>query len=223
MHLYIIWIVASLVIVWYAVLTLPRWLFTSLNRGCMWQLRDQVFSEYRRGLFPRNNDAEDFLKEIERAIVSAQWLTPVNLQRAASMFHRLPEPERHALLHPSGSQPTATDPLYLYKKRLHNLVTRQVMTGSWNGMIWFLALALRGKVRLTLSRDADGDLDHENQKSGAHRRPGSPASAHDLLEPVRGMAVEVDPDSRVGEPLRHAEGYLALAGNDDEDRVLEQV
>jgi hypothetical protein len=63
----------SLGVAWLAVLALPKWLLTSMNRGCMWELRDEVFDGWRRGHMSTAS-LNYLLAEIDTAIVAVQHL-----------------------------------------------------------------------------------------------------------------------------------------------------
>lgn len=136
----------SLGVTWLAVLGLPKWLLTSSNRTCMWELRDDVFDHWRQGRI--STDSLDYLLgQIDTAIVAARYLTPFNIwmwERAMQRFTPA-ELRRTAKFRPEMPQNVSPDERAVLREklgRLNLLLARQLFTGSWAGIFmlaWLLA------------------------------------------------------------------------------------
>lgn len=203
-----VWAVAWAGVVWVAIFTIPRWLFTSITRGRLWQLRDRIYDENRRGDFVGHEaEAGELIRLVEHAIVAIPFLTLGNVRRFGRLLDAMPADER-----PHRIDPDMGGSLQLVERRehLHHLLRQQLLAGSWGGIV------------LTA-----GALGSELAKRMIGRRPRHTGNEPDDDEAVsvsfKVVRVEVKKGTSLADHVLHADEYLPLVVGDDHDDVLTAV
>lgn len=147
----------SLSACWLSVVLGPRWLFTSMNRGRLWELRDKVVDQRRYGHLPRSREVDMLIGDIERGIVLTSFITPLNVWRISRARARIVSSgledasamhDRRPLSGGSLQDCQRYDSAY---DKLDRLLVRQLFTGSWQGLlltVWLLLRAIGDGVSL---------------------------------------------------------------------------
>lgn len=116
-------------VVLYAFLTIPQWFATSMNRGALWQLRDQVYDDRMAGELAYDDAVARRIDMIEAAIAALPTLTPAKVSstlRSAPLFADLPD-DLDAV--------EVTDlRLVLVDAEFVRILSRHLVTGSWAGV-----------------------------------------------------------------------------------------
>lgn len=149
-----LWVFASFGVAVYGALTLPTWLFASMNRSTLWSLRDRVFDAQRHGLLPDRPEVERFIGQLEQHIVllptisalQLWWFTRhVELKAKGSPFD--------ALTH---ADPESQQYFALLQDELGRIILRHYLVGSWSGLLMVSPRRLRD-LKAVLSRRSDLD------------------------------------------------------------------
>lgn len=115
--------------VFYAVLTLPQWFATSMNRGALWALRDHVYDARRVGDLPRDPAVAARIEMIEAAIDVLPTLTPTRIPRVARSAPLIADPS------PDWMTAGETEMrLVLVDSEFVRILSRHLVTGSWPGV-----------------------------------------------------------------------------------------
>lgn len=121
----------------YAVLTLPSWLFASMNRSTLWRLRDQTFDARRFGLLPDTAYVEAFIRHIETAIVVLPKITALQVWWLGRYFKRPSQTPHIDVLFgelPDGTV-AAKHAFAEIQGELRRIFVRQYFVGSWSGLL----------------------------------------------------------------------------------------
>lgn len=131
-----VWLMLSAGLVWAAIVTLPRWLFTSINRGRLWELRDRIYDETRAGTFEGHEEQARFvIGFVERLIIVTPSLTPRNVRLVSRTLRALPAEERRRRVERIEALLTAAPSrLIEHRERALELLNYQIFMGSWNGL-----------------------------------------------------------------------------------------
>lgn len=142
----------SIALCLYAVITVPRWLFTSLNRGCMWELRDDISLAWINGDLPREEPTQQLVRRVEKGIGFAHLLSPPSLRRIQALIDHVGWTDDAELASLDDLRRVVEawpkdqlDRYQAYVARFEFLLRRQYFTGSWAGVVrtlWFGGRAL---------------------------------------------------------------------------------
>jgi hypothetical protein len=129
-----IWSLACVGVAFYAVITLPSWLLTSINRGSLWRLRDNLFDARRHGDLPDSKCVAELLELMERMIVVTGHASALQLWWARRRL-AWDEEQFYPPLSPDDLAADAARTFMRYQHDLVHIVMRQYMTGSWSGLL----------------------------------------------------------------------------------------
>lgn len=128
-----LWWIGSWGVAAWAVITLPTWLLTSLNRGALWRLRDAVYDARRTGLLSEGPDSQMLIDRLESSILAVPYMTPFMMWRATR--HEQGGEPRVNFITLDGRTPSAQSELFsVYQTDLARIMVRQYLTGSWTGL-----------------------------------------------------------------------------------------
>lgn len=138
----------------YVILITPSWLFTGMNRSCLWEVRDEIFAARMRGRLSDVPAVDALLGRLENAIVLMPNLTPgmgwwllrrsgVDERTAPRMF--LEEIELDEL------KPHQQALVVAWIHETRRILIRQYMTGSWPALAFYVVVE-RHALRTVLSR-----------------------------------------------------------------------
>lgn len=196
-------VVTSASVVWFAILTVPRWLITSIHRGRLWALRDHLYDEMRHGKFAGHEaQASALITSAEHAVLAVPFFTPWNIRRFSKLVNAMPAEQRRKQIEEIRLELEGSPLLKLYHERLHTVLSQQLLTGSWTGLvITFGALARALAVRFVRIGDkASQDISDDT-----------------VSVPMRHVNVEVKKGSALAEHVLHADEYLPFVPRDDHD------
>jgi hypothetical protein len=116
----------------YVLLAVPRWLFTSLNRGCVWQLRDGMFEDRRVGVLPDEPAIDELIGRLEGMIL---LLPSVNALRIARMTPDDASVEVAKKFWAFLGELRDLPKVEWYINESQRLLLRQYFTGTWGGLL----------------------------------------------------------------------------------------
>lgn len=204
-----IFVVTSAGIVWFAILTLPRWLVTSLHRGRLWKLRDQLYDDMRHGAFPGHEaQALKIVTLAEHAILAVPFFTPWNVRRFSKLIGTISPEDRRLWAEKVRLDLQDVPSLEFYRDRIHTMLSQQLLTGSWIGLLMTAGALARALTHKTIRR---------------RREPRPDITDETVSVPLRHMKVEVKRSSALGEQVLNPHDYLPLVLGDDHDEVLTAV
>jgi hypothetical protein len=196
---------AGLIVV--ALLSVPTWLFASMNRGTLWRIRDCIFDARRTGALPDCDAVSELLDRAERFIIVVPNITAAQIwyvrRRVAPGFAeggwRSPEL-------PEGTDQRAVRIFRLLEAELQRSIIRQQLLCSWSGLL-LVAPRNLGLVRWVI-RKRPFDLHELCTKPIERRAKPKPSTsisgkkADDSMEVVR-IAEQI-----VAEYYRTSQGSL---------------
>ncbi|MGI8806471.1 MAG: hypothetical protein ACR2KK_01195 [Acidimicrobiales bacterium] len=188
---------------------MPRWLITSIHRGRLWELRDQIYDEVRLGCFGGEEErARSLIAFTEQAIVAVPYFTPGNLRRTSKHLNALSDADRRKALRRARWLEGGSPRLLGHRERLHRILNQQLLTGSWRGiLITVRALGTELVVRFV----------------GTILR-GRPRQTDDVVSvSFRAVKVEVRRGSPLAQQVLCPEKYLPFVGGNDHADVLTSV
>ena len=153
-----LWVCASAGVAVYAALTLPTWLFASMNRSALWRLRDRAFDARLHGLVPDTPEVDAFIKRLEAFVVvlprlgalQVGWL---NKHHSGSAGEAVPKLSQSAAFRDDA---TALQRIAVLEDELGRIVLRQYFIGSWSGLL-LVAPRHSRDVRAVLRRRRNGE------------------------------------------------------------------
>jgi hypothetical protein len=201
----------------YAVVTLPSWLLSAMNRSCLWRLRDDVFDARRAGELPDSSEIQRFIEQIETFIVVAPEVSALQLRW---LRRRLPE-----ITEKKGRFPAdlphhdlpERERFFRFQYELARILTRQDMTGSWSGL---LLVAPRHPTLLwdvLFSRQADAEFYVQHTEARFSKRRQLGKDKRDLDGVIEREERQVNEVEQLAPEVRRRKGKgkdeeLALAG-----------
>lgn len=133
---------ALLVVLLFAVLTVPRWCFRSAVRYHLWNLRDALVDNILDEQLPPHPAVMDTLKDIEVGIrhvakmrlaeaVIFFWLASGLSEEAEAALHRVP-------VSMEGLNEQQQETLVYYRERWQGLMAQSLISGSWFGVFFIV-------------------------------------------------------------------------------------
>lgn len=153
-ELLIAWVSLCVGVGVYALLTLPSWLFASMNRGTLWALRDAVVRARRKGLLPDVPQVEDFVERIDQIILVLPEVSALQLwwlQRRLLLVEQVNEDGFATIRQLESEADDAREFFVMAQHELGRIVLRHYLVGSWSGLV-FVAPRHRDALRFVLSR-----------------------------------------------------------------------
>jgi hypothetical protein len=149
------WLAMTVGIMAMTVVTVPTWLFASMNRGTLWRIRDCIFDARRTCTLP-DSDAVDLL--LDRAERFIQVVPNITAAQIWYVKRRVPasvaEDPRSGRLSSQLPADTGTYAVRLFEVLEHELeraIMRQQLLCSWSGLL-FVAPRHIDAVRWVLRR-----------------------------------------------------------------------
>lgn len=128
-----------------AVVSMPRWLFSSINRGYMWGLRDDIFDAQGVTLPARSEAVESLVEQLENLIMTFPGPTPLQLRW---WIKRVSPEAMWTHREPTDLSSTETEAFRQFEHRMECIVIRQFLTGSWGALVFVAPRRWREYVRL---------------------------------------------------------------------------
>lgn len=129
-----------------AVVTLPRWCIRSLHRHRLWRLRDRIADDMIEGVLPKDHPAVvDLLGRTEMALFRYSDFTLLNVTIMAMLHIRSSRSVQREILAIGAECSTAglsehqTELVRGYRAERLNLLAGSVLTGSWLGMAFVVS------------------------------------------------------------------------------------
>lgn len=132
----LIWLCWSVGVAMYAFVTIPTWLFASMNRGTLWSLRDCVFDARRTGLLPDRPEVETFHDRLEGMILVLPSITALQVWWLDRHLPRGTEPLRFEL--PANCPAAQRRRFAVAQDELERIIVRHYLFGSWSGLLFVL-------------------------------------------------------------------------------------
>lgn len=132
-----LWVSAAGGLAIYALLTLPTWLFSSMNRSTLWCLRDRVFDGRWSGDLPDIPEVDDLITYLEDLIVALPRLTAFKVwwfhRYHSDVINRTRRSDYFGAL--AKSTPLNEPYVDLLHNELRRIILRQYFLGSWHGLL----------------------------------------------------------------------------------------
>lgn len=182
------------VVLWVALLTMPRWVVRSLGRHRLWRHRDRVVNMILSGHLPDHPAVYALLEDIESAIRMSSDRSLYRNLSAARAIRKL-SPDAYQRWKDIVSRPSPkglTDPelrlLEEYRERLRILHVGTALLGSWLGLV-IVATKIPSQVR-TMRSARRSALSAAADDAARHSRLGERLlPAADMIYRVAGPAL----------------------------------
>lgn len=114
--------------------TVPTWLFSSMNRGCLWRLRDEVYDARLDGRLAHVDAVDRLLDRIETLIVIAPKVSVLQLWWLRRRF-AIQRSTEDPYLKAKDLNADEARLFFAFQYELARIVTRQYFFGSWSGLL----------------------------------------------------------------------------------------
>lgn len=132
-----IWVCASAGMAVFGILTIPSWLFGSMNRSLLWRLRDRAYDARRRGLLPNSPTVADFIVQLEGFIAVLPKVSALQIwwfrRRHLGLMAATDVGVWDATVDDEGEE--AQTLFAQMQDEVGRLVLRQYLVGSWSGLL----------------------------------------------------------------------------------------
>jgi hypothetical protein len=195
-------------IAFYGLVSFPMWFVTSLNRGCIWRLRDQVSEGRRQGRYPNVDQADELIHRAEVLILLMPEIRATRLwwRRRSMRAMEKHNSARVYVLSPDEINPDS--PLGRHEWELTAVVLRQYLFGSWSAMLFVLPRNLAVLTYLHLARQ-----EPRGQRAAVEGAAIAPQGFSPRKDVNRGSAQQVrDIVDRVDHAVTDSDKELVEAG-----------
>lgn len=148
----------------FILLTLPGRLFSSINRNCLWQIRDGIFDARRQKKLPDSAAVDALIERAEAYIALGTKVSPLEMWWLKKRYRHggeVAEPSLDDMTLPQRQRYED------FSRGLNFILMRQYMTGSWSGLLFVAPRQLRILATLIQFRQVKlcGDVDEGHKAS----------------------------------------------------------
>lgn len=213
MSVIVAWFVAMAVgLMAMTAVTIPTWLFASMNRGALWRIRDCVFDARRTGTLPDSDAVTLLLDRAERFIQVVPNITAAQIwfvsRRTTPLHPARQRGQRPSSQLPPGTVEYAAQLFDILDMELERAVIRQQLLCSWSGLLlvaprrmdavrWVLRrrpFPLEDACRWAVTKPEDGNADTAEDEDAPLSRDVVAIAEEIVAEVYRSIAPSSKPD-----------------------------